>query len=79
MTPCGNLLAWIEARGADTYIGAIVGEGAVADRQRCFAGRAPATQLCGSPDEARRWVENEAAALDLPVKWIDGNPQVCRP
>ncbi len=72
MTLSGNLLAWIEPCGADDYIGAFIGEGAVPDSR--FAGRAPATQHCSSPEEARQWVEAEAAALDLPVKWVGGFP-----
>jgi hypothetical protein len=32
--------------------------------------RAPATRMCTSPDEGRRWVESEAAAIGIPVEWI---------
>jgi hypothetical protein len=66
----GNLLAWVKPCDGGGFIGAFVGEGALADRQAGNPGRAPATQLCATPDEARRWVEQEAAALDLPIRWV---------
>jgi hypothetical protein len=66
----GNLLAWIAPCDGGGFIGAFVGEGAAPDPHRRVPGRAPATQLCPTSDEARRWVENEAAALDLPIRWI---------
>ncbi|MDR3531045.1 MAG: hypothetical protein P4L90_10900, partial [Rhodopila sp.] len=69
----GNLLAWIEPCGADGFIGAFVGEGAVPDPRRPSGGRAPATKLCSSPDEARQWIEDQAAAFDLPIQWIEGD------
>jgi hypothetical protein len=65
----GNLLAWIEPCDGG-FIGAFVGEGAVPDPDARISGRAPATHLCATPDEARHWVETEAAALDLPVRWV---------
>ncbi|MFL5280664.1 MAG: hypothetical protein ACJ8AW_06610 [Rhodopila sp.] len=65
----GNLLAWIEPCDGG-FIGAFVGEGAAPDPDARISGRAPATQLCATPDEARSWVEAEAAALDLPVRWV---------
>jgi hypothetical protein len=70
----GNLLAWIEPRGTGEFVGAFIGEGAAADAHSRFAGRAPATQACSSLDEARQWVEAQAAALDLPVKWVRDTP-----
>jgi hypothetical protein len=70
MTRDGALLAWIEPHGAGEFVGAFVGEGAVPDAGPNVSGRAPATQACSSADEARRWVEDQAAALDLPVKWL---------
>jgi hypothetical protein len=75
MTLNGSLLAWIESRGADEFVGAFVGEGAARDDKRNLPGRAPATQVCSSPDEARQWVEEQAAALALPVKWVNGLPR----
>jgi hypothetical protein len=66
----GNLLGWIKPLSADEFVGAFVGEGAVPDARRGFLGRAPATQLCSTHDEARQWVEEQAAAFDLPVKWV---------
>ncbi len=58
-----DLLAWIEPQ-ADGFMAAFVGAAAA-------PGRAPATQLCASPDEAQEWVEEEAATLGLRVKWVD--------
>jgi hypothetical protein len=59
-----RLLAWIERRGADEVEAAFV---AAATESR----RAPATQSCSSMGEARRWVEDEAAALGATVEWVD--------
>lgn len=64
MTPAGKLCAWVEKR-CDRFLAAFVGEDA--------SMRAPATRLCISQDEARRWVEAEAAAFGLPVQWIKQN------
>ena len=58
-----RLLAWIEQRDDDAFLAAFVGKPAA--RQRL-----PATQLCTSSDAARRWVENEATTLGLPVEWV---------
>jgi hypothetical protein len=74
MTLSGNLLAWIEPSGTGEFIGAFVGEGATPDTGRDYPGRAPATRHCPSVDDARRWVEEEAAALDLPIRWLEGFP-----
>jgi hypothetical protein len=74
MIPDGHLLAWVEPDGNAGFIGAFVGEGAAPDPTARRPGRAPATQLCASSDEARRWVEAQAAAMKLPIRWID-DPQ----
>ncbi len=39
-----------------------------------FPGRAPATKLCVSPDEARQWLEAQAADFALPIKWVSEIP-----
>jgi hypothetical protein len=70
MTLNGNLLAWIERSGTDAFVGAFVSESETIGH-RDSPGRAPATQVCSSPEEARQWVKNQAAELDLPVKWVD--------
>jgi hypothetical protein len=62
MLPSGQLLAWIEPSESGEYLGAFVGDKAPR--------RQPATQSCSSVEEARLWVIEEAAALDLPVKWL---------
>jgi hypothetical protein len=66
----GNLLAWIERCGTDAFVGAFVGEAETPGAHRASPGRAPATRLCSSPEEARQWVTNQAAELDLPIKWV---------
>jgi hypothetical protein len=63
----GKLLAWIAPRGDDAFLAAF---GAAE-----VPGRAPATQLCSSPAEARQWIEGEAAALGLPVAWVGEAPR----
>jgi hypothetical protein len=69
-TPTGNLLGWIAPHETGTYIGAFVGEDAAPGASQHFAGRAPATKLCYSVGEARRWIEDQAAAFGLPIKWV---------
>jgi hypothetical protein len=75
MMPGGNLLAWIKPYGVDEFVGAFVGDGAAPDTYSHSPGRAPATQLCASSDEARQWVEDQAAALNLPIKWMTDSPR----
>jgi hypothetical protein len=75
MKPHGSLLAWIKPRRADEFVAAFVGEDAAPGACKDFPGRAPATQLCSSPDEARQWIEDQAAAVDLPVKWVSELPR----
>lgn len=70
MTPSGSLLAWIEPSGPRKFTAAFVGEDAVMDTRKHFLGRAPATQLCFSTEEARQWIETQAEAFDLPIKWV---------
>jgi hypothetical protein len=65
----GSLLAWIEPHDPDGFVGAFVGEDAAPVGE--WPGRAPATQLCASVNEARQWVEEQAAAFGVPVKWVD--------
>jgi hypothetical protein len=70
MKPRGNLLAWINSCKAGEFVAAFIGEGAVPGAYKDFPGRSPATRFCCSLDEARQWIEDQAAALDLPVKWV---------
>ena len=55
-----KLLAWIEACDGDAFLAAFVGKPAANHR-------APAIQVCASPDEARQRVTDQATALGLPV------------
>jgi hypothetical protein len=67
MPQSSKLLAWVEPQRDQEFLTAYVG-GAAAKRR-------PATQLCASPDDARRWVEHEAAALGLTVAWVSEAPE----
>ena len=70
--PTNKLLAWIEPRHGDCdYTAAFV---SVLTALR----RAPATRRCASTDEARQWVEREAAAFGVPVEWTEQSPQRVR-
>ena len=63
----GNkLFAWIERRDDDEVVAAL--------RAATAPGRASATQLCSTLEEAKDWVEREVAALSVPVEWVG-----CRP
>ena len=61
-----KLLAWVEARRDEEFVAAFVGGAATK--------RAPATQICASPEEARQWIEDEAAEFGLPVEWVNAPP-----
>jgi hypothetical protein len=61
-----KLLAWVEPQNGQEVLAAFVGGAATK--------RAPATQLCASSAEARKWVEDEAAAIGLPVEWLTAAP-----
>lgn len=76
MTPNGSLLAWIKRCGVDGFVGAFVGDDGITDAPKHLPGRPPATQFCSSLDEARQWVKDQAAALNLPVKWVSINPEI---
>lgn len=73
--PHGNLLVWITSRGSDEFVAGLLGEGAVPGAYRGFGGRTPIEKVCSSSDEARQWIEEQAAALDLPIKWVSNAPQ----
>ena len=66
MPQSGKLLAWVEPQSEEEFLGAYVGGAATK--------RWPATQLCASLDEARRWVERDAAELGVPVEWVSEAP-----
>jgi hypothetical protein len=74
--PGESLVAWIERCGTADFVGAFVGEGAVPGATPNFPGRAPATRHCVSPDEARQWIEQEAAAFGVPIKWMNDSARL---
>ena len=61
-----KLLAWVESRSHGEFLAAFVGGAAT--------NRVPAMHLCASPEEARQWVEDEAAEFGLPVEWLSAAP-----
>jgi hypothetical protein len=67
MPQSSKLLAWVEPHRDQEFVAAYVS--GAATRRR------PATQLCASPDDARQWVEHEAAALGLAVEWVSEPPE----
>ena len=71
MPSSNGLIAWIEPGSGQEFQAAFV-SAVMALRRR------PATRRCASPDEARRWVEGEAAALGVPVEWTDHSPRTAR-
>jgi hypothetical protein len=59
-----KLVAWVEPRSRHEFVAAFVSAATASHR-------APAVRQCSSPDEARHWVEREAAALGhVPVEWV---------
>jgi hypothetical protein len=62
-----KLLAWVEPQSDDEFVAAFVGGAATK--------RVPAMQLCASSEEARQWVEAEAAEFGLPVEWLTAPPR----
>jgi len=58
-----RLLAWIEQHNDDEYVGAFAGSGA---RER-----APATQHCSTPNDAREWVNAQVDELGIPIEWVE--------
>jgi hypothetical protein len=67
-----GLLAWIEPRSGDpAYTAAFV---SIPTASR----RAPATGSCAWREEAREWVEVQAAALSVPIEWTDRSPPPTR-
>ena len=64
MLGTGKLVAWVEVNEEGQAVGAFVGESRASTR-------APATRPCATVQDARRWVEEEAGRLGLPVVWDD--------
>jgi hypothetical protein len=72
MTQNGKLRAWVERKPGGKFLAGFVGVVVTPDGRMAAANRAPATQVCRSPEEAREWVEDEASAFGLPVEWVEG-------
>jgi hypothetical protein len=66
MPSADKLIAWVEQQTPRDCVAAFVA--ALALR------REPAMCRCASPDEARHWVERQAAELDVAVEWVDRAP-----
>jgi hypothetical protein len=66
MPTSSKFLAWIEPSDGSEFQAAFVA--AMASRRR------PATNRCASFDEARRWVEVQAAEIGVPVEWVNRPP-----
>lgn len=62
----GKLRAWVEPGERNSFVASFVC--VVEDAE---ANRAPVRQVCGSLEEAKRWVEKEAGELRFPVQWVD--------
>jgi hypothetical protein len=62
-----KLLAWVEPQGDEEFVAAFVGGAAPQ--------RAPAVQVSATPEEAREWIEHEAAEFGLPVEWLSRAPR----
>jgi hypothetical protein len=71
MSQCGRLRAWVERKPGGKFLAGFVGVVVTPDGRIAAADRAPATQVCRSPEEAREWIEDEASAFGLPVEWIE--------
>jgi hypothetical protein len=69
----GKIRAWIEHCTKDGVLAAFVGVPGEGDPP---LQRLPATRLCVSLDEAKKWVEAEAMAIGVPVEWVS---QACTP
>jgi hypothetical protein len=66
MPSADKLIAWVEQTTPQDCVAAFVA--AMASR------RQPAMRRCASPDEARHWVESQAAEFDVAVEWVDRAP-----
>ena len=60
---CGRLAAWIE-RQEQGFLAAFVGEFAMKQRM-------PATMLFASRHEAQSWINDQAEAIGVQVKWVE--------
>jgi hypothetical protein len=67
MPASSKFLAWIEPSDGRQVVAAFVAAAMVSRRK-------PAMHRCASLDEARRWVEVQAAEFGVPVEWVDRPP-----
>ena len=63
MPDTNKVLAWVEPHGDGEFLAAFVSGSS-------SKARPPATRVCASEDETRRWVAHEAAALGTTVRWM---------
>lgn len=71
MTQSGKIRAWIEQYNGGEVSAKFIGVMTLPDGQDIVADREPAVTTWPSVDCARRWVESEAAAVGLPVEWVE--------
>jgi hypothetical protein len=62
-----SLIAWIEPRPSSDFVAAFVASATATQRR-------PAIRRFASRDEARDWVETQAAEFEVPVEWVDRGP-----
>lgn len=60
-----SVVAWIECRSLKEFEGAFVAE---------TVSRDPAKRICSTAEDARNWIESEAAFIAAPVKWLEAPP-----
>lgn len=65
MSSSDRLLAWIEPGDAQNYVLASFIAAPTVMR------RAPARYRARSHDEARKWIETQAAELGVPLEWVE--------
>lgn len=58
-----EVVAWLEPSDNGAVLAAFASKETVGRRP-------PAFRRCLTPEEGRRWVEREAAALNVPVCWM---------
>jgi hypothetical protein len=69
--PSGRLRAWITSQGFDESLVCFVAVPADTGPGSAHVTRPPAVQPCASVEDARTWMEHQAASLGLPIEWVN--------